>query len=222
MNQTTVPVGTRNGRCSDPRRRPATPPAATSPALAATLTAAVLAAGLWLACTPRGEPAGGEAPAAGAPSPVSTAAPIAMPPAPPEPSPATPDRVDPPANGGASPPGGSKADAGATGPTYVYLSRIEVKTLESFPVQVRAELLGNTSDPCVELGEAIVRRTGETFHIELPASRDPQAICAQMLVRFRRSVALEVVGLPKGTYRIEAHGKQASFTLYQDNTPRNR
>ena len=44
-------------------------------------------------------------------------------------------------------------------------------------------------------------------------------MCAQMLVPFRRGVPLDVLGLHRGTYAVEAHGRRASFTLYQDNAP---
>jgi hypothetical protein len=173
--------------------------------------AAALAVSLAaMACTPRGERGAG-----GAPTASRTPAPVASP----APTPAAGHpRSTPPASRPAPQPAPGGEPAGG-GPTYVYLNRIEANVLESSPVQVRAELLGHLSDPCVELGEAVVRRVDNTFAVELPASRDPAAICAQMVVPFRRSVALEVRGLPRGTYRIEALGKAATFTLYRDNQP---
>jgi inhibitor of cysteine peptidase len=103
-------------------------------------------------------------------------------------------------------------------PMLVRIEGIDVAVLKSFPVQIHAVLRGHLSDPCVEAGEALVSRDGNTFTVTIPAERPPGRMCAQVLVPFERSVPLPVRDLPKGEYRIEAHGASATFTLDRDNS----
>ena len=103
-------------------------------------------------------------------------------------------------------------------PVLVHIERIDVAVLKSFPVQIHAVLRGNLSDACVEAGEALVSREGSTFTVTIPAERPPGRMCAQVLVPFERSVPLPVRDLPKGEYRILAHGASGTFTLDRDNS----
>jgi inhibitor of cysteine peptidase len=145
-----------------------------------------------------------------------------------------PDEPAPPASSASgAPPAAATASTGEAGgevegsgeeseaeeePVLVRIEGIDVAVLKSFPVQIHAVLRGYLSDPCVEAGEALVSRDGNTFTVTIPAERPPGRMCAQVLVPFERSVPLPVRDLPKGEYRIEAHGASATFTLDRDNS----
>ena len=110
----------------------------------------------------------------------------------------------------------SVTDDEATSGGRAYVESVEVLLLKSFPLQVRVAIAGQLSDACTRLGEPRVRRDGSTFHVELPTTREP-GMCAQMLVPFEETVALEVHGLAKETYTVEVDGKTAQFTFERDN-----
>ncbi len=103
-------------------------------------------------------------------------------------------------------------------PTDVaYVDSVDVLIMESFPVQVRVVIKGNLPDACSEISDVNQTRAGSTFTIDLVVTRDPLAKCAQVLMPFEQSVALDVAGLPAGTYTVEVEGVTTSFTLDVDN-----
>jgi hypothetical protein len=108
------------------------------------------------------------------------------------------------------------SDDGAPSGGTLYVESLDVVMLESFPVQVRANVAGNLSDGCTRLGEPQVARDGNTFRVALPTTRG-DGMCTEALVPFTTRVSLPVRGLAKGTYTVEAGGKTASFTLSSDN-----
>lgn len=98
-----------------------------------------------------------------------------------------------------------------------YVDGVDVLIMESFPVQVRLIIHGNLPDACSQISEVKQAQIGNTFTIDLVVTRDPLAKCAQVLTPFEQSVALDVAGLPAGTYTVEVEGVTTSFTLDVDN-----
>ncbi|MFZ1399526.1 MAG: hypothetical protein WAS33_21645 [Candidatus Promineifilaceae bacterium] len=94
---------------------------------------------------------------------------------------------------------------------------ISIAILESFPVQVRVNVTGYLGDGCTSLGEISTRQEGDTFFITIPTERPAEAMCTQQLVGFEESIALDVLGLPAGSYTVNANGVTDSFTLQMDN-----
>lgn len=90
---------------------------------------------------------------------------------------------------------------------------LQVLLMESFPVQVSAEVSGNLPDACTTIERIKVERTGDTFTLELITQRPPETMCAQVLTRFEEKVSLDVEGLEAGTYFVKAGNQQVSFTL---------
>lgn len=97
------------------------------------------------------------------------------------------------------------------------VDEVYVMKMESLPVRVGAIVSGNLPDGCTELGEATVTHDGDTFTVELPTVRDPEAMCTEALVPFQVAVQLEALGLKAGTYTVEVNGVTATFTLAIDN-----
>lgn len=100
-----------------------------------------------------------------------------------------------------------------------YVEDVELTMLESFPVQVRAQIKGQLSDGCTELVAVKTEydETSQTFIIAVETERDPDLMCTQALVPFEETVALEVRGLRAGTYMVKAQDETADFTLAVDN-----
>lgn len=120
-------------------------------------------------------------------------------------SPAKPTKPKPPTASGSQ--GEAKVDS------------VQIVLLESFPVQARVEIKGYLPDACTKVEQVIAEREGSTFRIRLTTSRPAEAVCAQMLTPFEESVALDVVGLPAGTYIVDVQGVQDTFTMAVDNVP---
>ena len=98
-----------------------------------------------------------------------------------------------------------------------FLESLQVAVLESFPVQVQATISGNLSDGCTTIVEIPVQRQNNVFLINVVTARDEQLACTQALVPFNETVALDVQGLPAGTYTVMADGLSQTFTLAVDN-----
>jgi inhibitor of cysteine peptidase len=95
---------------------------------------------------------------------------------------------------------------------------IEVLILESFPVQVNVNVTGYLPDGCVTLDGIGATRDGTEFTLT-PFTHRPagEVECTEAQVPFEESVALEVFGLPAGTYTVRAQEQTATFTLDVDN-----
>ena len=98
-----------------------------------------------------------------------------------------------------------------------YIESLELKVLESFPVQVHAALSGSLSDACTRVASVAQKREGKIFTLEVRTMRPAGAFCAQVLTPFQETTVLDVFALPAGTYTVRAGDKTATFTLDVDN-----
>ena len=118
--------------------------------------------------------------------------------------------------GAAATPGGPGGDGTfVTGVAVV--DSVDLLMLESFPVQIHALVKGNLPDGCTTIDQVTQARQGNAFTVTITTKRPADKMCTEALVPFEESVALEVVGLPAGTYAVEVNGVTASFTLDVDN-----
>lgn len=100
----------------------------------------------------------------------------------------------------------------------VTIDAVDVAILESFPVQVRVNISGNKSVPCVNLLDAAVAVADSVFTIVLAESRlGPAETCIAMIDPFEQSIDLDVAGLSAGEYTVIVNGVSASFILETDN-----
>ncbi|MBW7884074.1 MAG: SH3 domain-containing protein [Caldilineaceae bacterium] len=98
------------------------------------------------------------------------------------------------------------------------IESLQVRILESFPVQVDAIVRGYLPDACTGINSARSEREGSTFRVSLITQRAGQ-VCAQVLVPFEQWVPLEVAGLPAGIYEVRAGNLREVFTLATNNVP---
>lgn len=93
---------------------------------------------------------------------------------------------------------------------------IDIRILESFPVQILVEINGYLPTPCYEITRIEKQREGNTFYIQV-MMKDNGFVCIQVIEPYHEVVTLDVYGLPKGDYHIDVNGVTASFTLVSDN-----
>ncbi len=96
------------------------------------------------------------------------------------------------------------------------VEKIDILTLESFPVQIFVIVSGYLPNPCTEIGPIIQTREGNTFFVTIKTYCS-QEICIQVIAPFEEIIPLEVYGLSAGTYTVDVNGVQGSFVLEIDN-----
>jgi inhibitor of cysteine peptidase len=104
---------------------------------------------------------------------------------------------------------------------------VEVQLQESFPVRVNVVASGYLRDACTEIAEIRQQFFGEalgdaadnenTFYVDILTVREAGAMCAQVLVPFEETIALDVAGLPAGAYTVVVNEVKTSFELAVDN-----
>ncbi len=91
---------------------------------------------------------------------------------------------------------------------------VEVKVLESYPLQVIAVARGLLPDSgCTTISSASQTRTGNTIIVTVTTRKDPNAFCAQVLTPFEYAIQLEVSSLLPGTYIARVNSVEAVFEL---------
>ncbi len=93
------------------------------------------------------------------------------------------------------------------------VEQIEVRILESFPVQAQAALTGYLPDGCTQIVDTEVVSGGTTFRIRMTTERPDDAICTQAIVSFEKVVPIDVTGYAAGSYDIRVNDLTASFEL---------
>jgi inhibitor of cysteine peptidase len=98
---------------------------------------------------------------------------------------------------------------------------MDILTLESFPLQINVMLKGNLPDGCTQIGtvDQSFDAAAKTFTLKVSTTRPAGMMCTEALVPFEKSVALDVKGLAKGTYTVNANGHIGTFELAMDNGP---
>lgn len=108
-------------------------------------------------------------------------------------------------------------DPGDVITTTAVIDDVQIAIMESWPLQAQAQISGELGDGCTELGAIRSYREGNTIYVTVETVRPAEAICTQQLKMFDESVALDIEGLPAGTYTVDVNGVTETFTLDQDN-----
>jgi inhibitor of cysteine peptidase len=94
---------------------------------------------------------------------------------------------------------------------------VEVRILESMPVQVQVVVKGNLSDACTKVGDIAQVRDGDSFNITIASTRQADLVCAQVITPFEETIKLDVTGLKAGAYTVTVNGVTEMFELTADN-----
>lgn len=99
------------------------------------------------------------------------------------------------------------------------VASVALQIAESFPVQIIAVVDGELPDGCTTINRITQSRDVDArrLRVDVSTARPEGMICTQALVAYEEHVQLEVLGLPAGTYTVDANGTVATFVLEQDN-----
>jgi hypothetical protein len=123
------------------------------------------------------------------------------------PPPVTQPAATQPVTGGGEEPS-TQADTGTA-----VVESLDVRILESFPVQVQAVVTGYLPDGCTTIAATDAVQEGSNFRIRIITARPQDAICTMALVPFEQIVPLATAGLPAGEYQVVVNDLAAAFTL---------
>jgi uncharacterized protein YgiM (DUF1202 family) len=99
-------------------------------------------------------------------------------------------------------------------PGLADVQSVEIRVLESYPLQVNAVARGMLPDMgCTTIAGASQARSGNTFTVTVTTRHDPLALCAQAFTPFEQVIPLQIDTLLPGTYIVIVNGVQASFEL---------
>jgi inhibitor of cysteine peptidase len=119
------------------------------------------------------------------------------------------------------PPDNATGSKGTGEEEYIYgtatVETIQIILLESFPIQVQVVAQGYLPDSCTEINKIQTEMEGKNFKINISTKRPRDAICAQVIVPFNRTIPLDVLGLKAGNYTVTVNGVKKSFELAVDN-----
>jgi inhibitor of cysteine peptidase len=117
-------------------------------------------------------------------------------------------------SGEATPPASSNADL-QYGEAPV--EDVEVRLLESFPLQVQLHVEGYLPDGCTEIDSTKVELRENHFTVTIMTARPVDMACTEAIEAFELNIPLDVYGLPAGEYTVDVNSVEASFTFKQDN-----
>jgi len=97
---------------------------------------------------------------------------------------------------------------------------IDIKLLESFPVQAIANIQGFLPNGCYGLGNHYMTREGNQFSLVInmiTLQTLSLVACTQAIVPFEITLPLDIYGLDAGQYQLIANGVKSSFELAVNN-----
>ena len=98
---------------------------------------------------------------------------------------------------------------------------VQVVILETFPVQVNVIVNGEFPDACVENLIVKTQKAGSTYNINIIRRLRADAICAEVITPFSKTIQLDVTGLKAGAYVVSVNGVTKTFELQSDNILKN-
>ncbi len=102
---------------------------------------------------------------------------------------------------------------------FAEVQSIDIRILESFPVQVEVVASGYLPDSCTQIERVLTERKGRSFQTTILTIRDADLACAQAVFPFEEVIALDVFGLEAGVYEVDVNGVRDIFTLPAQNEP---
>ena len=98
----------------------------------------------------------------------------------------------------------------------VYFESVELRLMETFPLQMEALVIGYLSDGCVILDDISTNQSNAIFEIVVETHREGD-LCTQALVPFEEIVPINIIGLNAGTYTLMANQIEIDFILDSNN-----
>lgn len=92
-----------------------------------------------------------------------------------------------------------------------FVDDVQFVFLESYPVQVRATIVGNVPTPCHEAFAEVVGTDGTTITVDVYSLVDSDAVCAEVLDPFE--VTIDVGSFESGDYTLVIGDAEYPFTI---------
>jgi hypothetical protein len=93
------------------------------------------------------------------------------------------------------------------------IHEVDVRFMESFPVQVGVYIKLGLSDGCTTFRDAVVRQEGNTIKIEVTAQRPKDKICTAVYTFFEKNLNIGSDFIPGNTYTLEVNDYTTSFQI---------
>ena len=92
------------------------------------------------------------------------------------------------------------------------VDRVDVRVMESFPVQVQADVTGSLPDPCTIIAGVSQTRSGNAIVVTITIAPEPDKLCAQVITPIDLSMPLKGE-FPAGDYTVTVNGVVATFRV---------
>jgi predicted small secreted protein len=107
-------------------------------------------------------------------------------------------------------------DDSTTGPgrlqrAAAYVENVQFIFMESYPVQVRATIVGTVPTPCHEAVAEVTATDGDTVTVDVYSLVDPGAVCAEVLEPFE--VTVDIGSFETGDYTLTIGDARYPFTI---------
>lgn len=93
------------------------------------------------------------------------------------------------------------------------IHQVEVRFMESFPVQVGVYIQGGLPDGCTTFRDIQTSRAGNTVKIEVTNQRPKDAICTQVYGYFERNINLGSSFTRGQVYTVQVNDRTTTFTM---------
>lgn len=90
---------------------------------------------------------------------------------------------------------------------------VEIRVLESFPVQVSAAVTGYLRDGCESLGATTQARSGNTITVTIATEREMDRSCIQVISPVAQNVRLEGEFVSGSTYVLRVNSVERTFRV---------
>jgi hypothetical protein len=108
--------------------------------------------------------------------------------------------------------GGTPVAGTPTSETLLPISAVDVRVLESDPVQVEAVVAGDLADSCTEVGAITQEREGTTVTVTIAVTRPADAICAAVITPVEQTISLDG-DFPPGEYTLNVNDQTVTFSV---------
>lgn len=108
--------------------------------------------------------------------------------------------------------GGAASPTGTRETDRLTVESVEVRVLESFPVQVSAQVKGYLRDGCESLAGTSQSRSGNTITVTIATTRDAGRSCIQAIAPVQENVRLDGT-FAAGTYVVRVNGIDETFRV---------
>lgn len=107
---------------------------------------------------------------------------------------------------------GAESPTGTRETDRLTVESVQVRILESFPVQVSAQVKGYLRDGCESLGGTTQVRSGNTTTVTIATERAQGRACTQAIAPVEENIRLDGA-FPAGTYVVRVNGIEQTFRV---------